>query len=87
MYKYSEERKWWLVIEIANLLLNEKYLEVSASFFSAKVTLVGAVAAVVLAVALPGGGDAATVAAPELAGLAGHVQAAVFIWKDHARVI
>ena len=57
------------------------YLEVGASLFSAEVSLVGAVAAVVLAVALPGVGDASAVAAAELARLARHVQATVLIWK------
>jgi hypothetical protein len=34
----------------------------------------------------PGVGDAAAVAAAELAGLAGHVQAAVFVWKIKSKL-
>jgi hypothetical protein len=58
-------------------------LEVGAGLLGAEVALVGAVAAVVLSVALPRVGDAAPVAAPELARLACHVQAAILIYEKN----
>ena len=50
-------------------------LEVCASLLSARVSLVAAVPAIVLPVALPGHRDAAPVVAPELGILAGHINA------------
>ena len=55
------------------------HLEVSTGLLSAEVSFVGAIAAVVLAVALPRVGDASTVAAAELTGFTCHVQATVLI--------
>ena len=56
-------------------------LEVCTGLLGTEFTLVRVVAAVVLAVTLPGVGDASAVAASELARLAGHVEAAVFVWN------
>ena len=57
-------------------------LEVGASLLSARVSLVAAVPAIVLPVALPGHRDAAAVVAPELGILAGHINAPSLVWGN-----
>ena len=57
-------------------------LEVGASLLSARVSLVAAVPAIVLPVALPGHRDAPAVVAPELGILAGHINAPSLVWGN-----
>ena len=57
-------------------------LEVGTCLLSAGVPLIAAVATVVFSIALPGHGYAATIGAPELALLAGHIHAPSLVWRE-----
>ena len=57
-------------------------LEVGTGLLGAGISLVAAVPAVVLPVALPGHRDAAPVVAPELGILAGHINAPSLVWGN-----
>ena len=62
-------------------------LEVGTSLLGAGISLVAAVPAVVLPVALPGHRDASPVIAAELGILAGHINAPRLIWGIPMRAI
>ena len=61
--------------------LHYTYLKVSTCFLSTEVSLVRSITAVVLTVAFPGAGNAAAIITTKLTGLAGHIRAALLIWK------